>query len=96
MEREHIFLVVGLTQVLDDYVILPRTSPFLDKKAKATAPQPEADLGEDASMEDAPNFASFEKSLWYVPLEFGKACVGVFLTNLCLHCSDLILTGFLM
>ena len=64
MEKEHIFKIVGLTSILDDYVILPRTVPFLDEKAKAAPPPPDSEAGEDASMEDAPNFAAFEKSLW--------------------------------
>ena len=62
LEKEHVFQIVGLTKVLDDYVILPRTAPFLDEKAKTTPPQESE--GDDASMEDAPNFASFEKALW--------------------------------
>ena len=63
LEKEHIFQIVGFTKVLDEYVILPRTSIFLDEKAK-TAPTPPDSEADDTSMEDAPNFAPFEKMLW--------------------------------
>jgi hypothetical protein len=64
LEKEHIFQIVGMAPALDNYVIVPRTALFLDEKAKATPPQLDSEASEDASMEDAPNFASFEKSLW--------------------------------
>ena len=65
LEKEHIFQIIGLTRVLDDHVIVPRTAQFLDEKAKATASQQESDSTEDeTSLADAPNFTSFEKMLW--------------------------------
>lgn len=74
LEREHVFQIVGLTQALEDHIIVPRTATFLDEKAKSTASQSEPDAAEDASMADAPNFSSFEKTLW---LSHVSLCVAV-------------------
>lgn len=64
LDQEHIFQIVELAQLLDDYIILPRTAKFLNEKAKSSSSQQEVDGSDDSSMTDAPNFASFEKSLW--------------------------------
>ena len=63
-EKEHIFQIAALTRVLEDFIIVPRTAASLDERAKWSEPAADAESVEDASMEDAPNFSAFERTLW--------------------------------
>ena len=59
--EEHVCKIVGLTKTLDDLVIVPRTANVLNGKLKQTEPS-----DQHIESPDAPDFAVFEKSLWYV------------------------------
>lgn len=66
--EEHILQLIGLTNILDDLVIAPRTAKFLNKNLSAG-------LEEYTEPPDVPDFAWFERSLWYGVLGFVEYAV---------------------
>jgi hypothetical protein len=78
MTKAHVFRVVQLTQSLDNHLIVPRTARFLNAQLK----DPSSVFGHRGSnvegvMHEAPNFSSYETSVWYGILSALFLCVVI-------------------